>query len=71
MTDLYANVSDRSRIMNGDASPRRAFPLRLAKSVKETASAHARKDGISLNHFINLAVAEKISRLKRDGRIPE
>jgi predicted HicB family RNase H-like nuclease len=49
--------------MNADASIRRSFPLRLAKSLKETASTHARKDGVSLNHFINLAVAEKISRL--------
>lgn len=53
--------------MNADAGLRRSFPLRLAKSLKEIASTHARKDGISLNHFISLAVAEKISRLKDDG----
>jgi predicted HicB family RNase H-like nuclease len=67
LTDLDEDGSDRSRIMNADASPRRSFPLRLAKSLRETASTLARRDGISLNHFICLAVAEKISRLEPDG----
>jgi hypothetical protein len=40
------------------------FPLRLAKSLRDTAGLFARRDGVSLNHFINLAVAEKISRLE-------
>ena len=67
MTDLDEDGSDRSRIMNADASPRRSFPLRLAKSLGEMASTLARRDGVSLNHFICLAVAEKISRLEHDG----
>jgi predicted HicB family RNase H-like nuclease len=67
LTNPYEDLSDRSSIMNADAGLRRSFPLRLAKSLKEIASTHARKDGISLNHFISLAVAEKISRLKHDG----
>jgi hypothetical protein len=66
LTDLE-DGSDRSRVVNADASPRRCFPLRLAKSQGEMASALARRDGISLNHFICLAVAEKISRLLHDG----
>jgi predicted HicB family RNase H-like nuclease len=45
---------------------RRSFPLRLAKSLKEMASALANKDGVSLNHFISLAVAEKISRMEHE-----
>jgi hypothetical protein len=40
------------------------FPLRLAKSLRDMAGLFARRDGVSLNHFINLAVAEKISRLE-------
>ena len=53
-------------------SPRRVsylsqFPLRLPKSLKESAKALAEKDGISLNHFISLAIAEKISRLEKQG----
>jgi hypothetical protein len=67
LTDLDEDGSDRSRTMNADASSRRSFPLRLAKSLGEKASTHARMDGISLNHFICLAVAEKISRLEHDG----
>jgi HicB family len=53
-----------SRKVTADTSPRRSFPLRLAKSLREVASTLAQRDGVSLNHFINLAVAEKISRLE-------
>jgi predicted HicB family RNase H-like nuclease len=38
------------------------FPLRLAKSLREAAKAMAMRQGISLNHFISLALAEKINR---------
>jgi hypothetical protein len=40
------------------------FPLRLAASLKDRAKLLATRDGVSLNHFINLAVAEKVSRLE-------
>jgi hypothetical protein len=43
-----------------------AFPLRLPTSLKDAAHDLAQRDGISLNHFITLAVAEKISRLEGD-----
>jgi hypothetical protein len=42
------------------------FPLRLATSLKDTANHFAQIDGISLNHFISLAVAEKISRMESE-----
>jgi hypothetical protein len=38
------------------------FPLRLAKSLREAANAIAKQQGISLNHFISVALAEKINR---------
>ena len=41
------------------------FPLRLPVSVRDTATELAHRDGVSLNHFISLAVAEKISRLEQ------
>ena len=41
-----------------------SFPLRLVTSLKDRAKLLAARDGVSLNHFINLAVAEKISRLE-------
>jgi hypothetical protein len=44
--------------------PRTTFPLRLALSLREHAEKLAALDGVSLNQFINLAVAEKISRLE-------
>ena len=71
MTDLNEDVSDSSRILHTDARLRRSFPLRLAKSLKEVASTLARRDGVSLNHFISLAVAEKISRLGHDEVVLE
>lgn len=46
-------------------SSNRAFLLRLPVSMKEQAVELAKEDGTSLNHFISLAVAEKIARLER------
>jgi hypothetical protein len=46
------------------------FPLRLPKSLRETAKELASKEGISLNHFISLAVAEKISRVEHQATSP-
>jgi hypothetical protein len=39
------------------------FPLRLMPSVKESAEAFSKKEGVSLNQFINVAVAEKLAHL--------
>jgi hypothetical protein len=49
-----------------DGKCRMIFPLRLAVSLKDMACILAQKDGVSLNHFISLAVAEKISRLESE-----
>jgi predicted HicB family RNase H-like nuclease len=50
--------------MNIGDKRRMTFPLRLAGSLKDMAHHLAQQDGISLNHFINIAVAEKIAALK-------
>jgi hypothetical protein len=42
------------------------FALRLATSLKDHAKLLATRDGVSLNHFISLAVAEKIARLEAE-----
>jgi HicB family len=59
------NLSERagSCFVNDDGRQRLSFPLRLAASLKQRAKLLAREDGVSLNHFISQAVAEKISRL--------
>jgi hypothetical protein len=44
---------------------RTTFPLRLPASIKNAANLMALKDGVSLNYFITVAVAEKISRLEQ------
>ena len=44
-----------------------SFPLRLCPSTRQQATRLAQHDGISLNHFISLAVAEKISRLEHES----
>ncbi len=41
-----------------------SFPLRLPFSIRRQADDLAQKDGLSLNQFISLAVAEKITRLE-------
>lgn len=45
------------------------YPLRLCPSIRAQAEALAKQDGISLNHFISLAVAEKLSRMEHDSWI--
>jgi hypothetical protein len=49
--------------VNDDPKKTISFPLRLAASLKQRAKLLASQDGVSLNHFISQAVAEKISRL--------
>lgn len=44
---------------------RQSFPLRLSDSLKREASRLAEEEQVSLNHFIALAVAEKLSRLEQ------
>ncbi len=53
-----------------------SFPLRLCPSIRQQANDLAHIDGISLNHFISLAIAEKIVRMEkfaqpRDLAIPQ
>ncbi len=42
------------------------FPLRLMPSVRRNAEAFSDKEGVSLNQFINVAVAEKLAHLEHD-----
>jgi hypothetical protein len=51
--------------MDIDQKRHLTFPLRLPSSMRDVATDLAHKDGVSLNHFISLAVAEKISRLEQ------
>lgn len=43
---------------------KQSFLLRLPNSLRAQATEFACKEGTSLNHFISLAVAEKISRME-------
>lgn len=52
--------------MQGSNGQRKTFPLRLSRSVRGEAELLADREGISINQFIVLAVAEKVTRLERD-----
>jgi hypothetical protein len=43
-----------------------AYPLRLPKSLKQGVSRVAKRDGTSVNHFITLAVAEKLAAMEAE-----
>jgi hypothetical protein len=43
---------------------RHCFPLRLSLTIRRQANDLAHSEGLSLNNFISLAVAEKISRME-------
>ncbi len=42
------------------------FPLRLMPSIRRNAEAFSEKEGVSLNQFINVAVAERLAHLSHD-----
>jgi len=42
------------------------FPLRLMPSVRKVAENFSEKEGVSLNQFINIAVAEKLAHLQHE-----
>lgn len=41
-----------------------SYPLKMPKSVKAAASRLAKEDGVSLNQFIAVAVAEKVGAIE-------
>jgi uncharacterized protein (DUF1778 family) len=41
-----------------------SYPLRLPKSLKDAVAAASKRDGTSINQFVAMAVAEKISALE-------
>ena len=47
------------------------YPLRLSQSVMRAARETAARDGISLNQFIAVAVAEKLAVLRTDDLLKE
>jgi hypothetical protein len=49
----------------------RSFPLRLSPSVRTQANQLARQEGLSMNHFISLALAEKLSRMEHQRWLNE
>ena len=57
--------------VSDDEKQRISFALRLATSLKDRAKLLAARDGISLNHFISQAVAEKIEHLRTRGSAVE
>jgi len=50
--------------MNKENSRPLSFPLRLPFSTRRQAIEIAQREGLSLNQFISLAVAEKLTRLE-------
>lgn len=42
------------------------FPLRLMPSVRRAAESISQREGVSLNQFINVAVAEKLAHLQHE-----
>ena len=50
--------------MQEKKEPPKSFPLRLPRSMRLIADDLAEREGISLNQFISLAIAEKITRLE-------
>jgi hypothetical protein len=50
--------------MNPEKKGPRSFPLRLTPTMRRQIDHLAKREGISLNQFISLAVAEKVMRME-------
>ena len=48
-----------------DEKKKLSYPLRMRAPVRESAVRLARNEGISLNNFKSIAVAEKIARMNQ------
>jgi len=46
-----------------------SYPLRVPASTHQKAREVAHQEGISLNHFYSIAIAEKISRIEHAANI--
>jgi HicB family len=57
--------------MSDEYFRRQTFPLRLSPTMRHQANDLAHREGISLNHFVSLAIAEKISRMEQELWIKE
>jgi hypothetical protein len=57
--------------MSQEYKRHQSFPLRLCPSIRQVANDLAHIDGISLNQFISLAVAEKIIRMEQTALMKE
>jgi predicted HicB family RNase H-like nuclease len=53
--------------MSGQDHLRKMFPLRLAVSHRIQAVQSAEREGISLNPFVSIAIAEKVSRMRENA----
>lgn len=70
-----SRVKDGTSPMDGVLRRKQCFLLRLPNSLREQATQIAQEEGTSLNYFIGLALAEKISRMQQgraanSSRIP-
>jgi hypothetical protein len=54
--------------MSKEYKRQQSFPLRLSPSIRRQANDLAHEDGLSLNHFISLAIAEKVTRMEQQSR---
>jgi len=52
--------------VNQKKAPLSRFPLRLMPSVRRAAANFSEREGVSLNQFINVAVAEKLAHLQHE-----
>ena len=52
-----------------DEKKKLSYPLRMCAPVRESATRLARAEGLSLNNFISIAVAEKIARMEHETRL--
>jgi predicted HicB family RNase H-like nuclease len=55
--------------MRPDKAPRRVpFVLRLSASLRQRVDSLAKRDGVSVNQFISLAIEEKVNHLRAERK---
>ncbi len=64
LAGIPIGIFARKKNVTLDDKRHQSFPLRLSPSLRQQAVEFAHSEGISLNHFIGIAVAEKVSRME-------
>ena len=65
------STNDLSPVSQTPEMKQKTYPLRITPSLRSEVQRLAREELISMNHFITLAIAEKLTRMNSPISLPK